>query len=302
MDLTVLILTYNEDKHIERCVCSLKGIAKRIVVVDSFSTDDTVGICKSLGVDVYQNEWVNYAAQFQWGLDNCDIDTSWTMRMDADEYLENDLVKEISNKMPSLSPGVNGIYLKRKVFFKGQWIKFGGFYPHVLLRLWKTGLGRIENRWMDEHIVIGSPSTVIFDGGLVDDNLNNIGWWTEKHNVYASREMVDVLNMKYDFLEKDSALNSTDDPQAKKKRLIKENIYSKLPLGVRPALYFVYRYFFKLGFLDGRKGFVFHFLQGFWYRFLVDVKCSEIIEKIESESMGREDIVKLIRIETKLNV
>jgi hypothetical protein len=196
--------------------------------------------------------------------------------MDADEYIEEDLIEEFNYKLTHLAPSVNGIYLKRKVLFKGKWIRFGGFYPHILLRLWQTGSGRIEQRWMDEHIIIKSPETIKFDQNLVDDNLNNIGWWTEKHNSYATREMIDLLNIKYGFMEKDQALEKTNDPQAKFKRILKEKVYAKLPLGLRPLLYFIYRYVIRLGFLDGGKGFVFHFLQGFWYRLLVDIKVQEV--------------------------
>lgn len=289
-DITVIILTFNETKHIERCIKSLQPLVKRIVIVDSFSTDNTLELCNKLGVDVYQNKWVNYAKQFQWGIENCDIDTRWTMRMDADEYLEKDLVEEFNDKLPHLAPSVNGIYLKRKVFFKGKWIRFGGFYPHILLRLWQTGSGRIEQRWMDEHIIIQSPDTIMFNKNLVDDNLNNIGWWTEKHNSYATREMIDLLNIKYGFMEKDQALQKTNDPQAKFKRILKEKVYAKLPLGIRPLLYFIYRYVVRLGFLDGGKGFVFHFLQGFWYRLLVDIK----VQEVESLINEKDDVSKIL--------
>ncbi|MHA2939522.1 glycosyltransferase family 2 protein [Vibrio sp. RC27] len=281
LDITVVILTFNESKHIERCINSLLGVVSRVVVIDSYSTDNTVELCQFLGATVYQHEWVNYSDQFQWGLDNSAIDTQWTMRMDADEYLEPELIAELKLKLPTMNPGVNGLYLKRKVFFKGKWIRFGGFYPHVLLRLWHTGIGHIEQRWMDEHIVIEKPNTIILDHDIVDDNLNNIEWWTNKHNSYSTREMIDLLNHKYKFMEIDKSLNKTNDPQAKIKRILKEKVYSKLPLGLRPLLYFIYRYFVRLGFLDGGKGFVFHFLQAFWYRLLVDVKVSEVEAQID---------------------
>ncbi len=284
LDVTVVILTFNETKHIERCIKSLKDVVKRVVIVDSYSTDDTVELCREMGASVYQNKWLNYADQFQWGLDNCDIDTLWSMRMDADEYLEPALIKELTHRVPNLPQSVNGIYLKRKVFFKGKWIRFGGFYPHILLRLWHTGEGRIEQRWMDEHIVMSAPATVTFKSNLVDDNLNNIEWWTAKHNSYSTREMIDLLNIKYGFMKKDESLSKTDDPQAKLKRILKEKVYAKLPLGFRPCLYFTYRYIIRLGFLDGGKGFVFHFLQAFWYRLLVDVKISEVELKAEDYS------------------
>lgn len=278
-DLTVVILTYNEEIHIERCIRSLLPIASKIFIVDSFSSDRTVEIAQSLGAVVAQRKWKNYADQFQWGLDNCGTETTWAMRMDADEYLEPALQRELINVLPTIPENIGGIYIRRKVFFYGKWIRHGGFYPHVLLRIWRKGKGRIEQRWMDEHIVLPPDiNTMIAKEHLVDDNLKGITFWINKHNSYASREMVDLLNHKYSLLDKDESLTSGNDPQAKWKRLLKDKIYSRLPIGFRAAAYFFYRYIIRLGFLDGSKGFLWHFMQGFWYRLLVDIKIMEIEE------------------------
>jgi len=278
--LTVVILTHNEEIHIERCIRSLLLIAAKIFIVDSFSTDNTVEIAKSLGAEVKQRKWKNYADQFQWGLDNCGADSEWVMRMDADEYLEPDLLEELPQALSDVNNEVTGFYIRRKVFFYGKWIRHGGFYPHTLLRIWRNGQGRIEQRWMDEHIVLSTGSkTAMLKGHLVDNNLKGITFWISKHNTYASREMVDLLNNKYNLLERDESLKENDDSQAKWKRILKDDIYSKLPIGIRSTLYFIYRYFIRLGFLDGSKGFLWHFMQGYWYRMLVDVKIMEIEEK-----------------------
>ena len=144
---------------------------------------------------------------------------------------------------------------------------------------------------MDEHIVL-SPGArfVTARGHLVDDNLKGITFWINKHNRYASREAVDLLNTKYPLLDRDEALQVVDDPQAKRKRRIKEKGYARLPVGLRAGLYFIYRYFVCLGFLDGYKGFIWHFMQGFWYRLLVDLKILEI----EARSAGEVEKMKEI--------
>lgn len=275
--LSVVILTFNEEQHIERCINSLKSISENIFIIDSFSSDNTVAICESLGAKVYSRKWKNYADQFQWGLDNCPIDTEWVMRMDADEYIEIDLIDELNdfdfNAVPN---AISGFYIKRKYFFLGQWIKYGAVYPLNLLRIWRTGKGRIENRWMDEHIVLNSGSSSALIGHIVDDNLNNTHWWTDKHNSYANREMLDILDKKYGlFTSDDSLKQDAESSQAKFKRMVKEGIYNKLPIFIRPFCYFLYRYFIRLGFLDGKKGFAFHFFQGYWYRSLVDLRVYE---------------------------
>jgi len=179
-EISVLILTYNEEIHIERCLKSLKPFVKDIYIVDSFSSDKTVEIAESLGAKVYQNKWVNYAVQFQWGLDNCPIETEWVMRMDSDEYVEEELAKEIPKRLENIEDAVSGIYLKRKVFFMDKWIKWGAFYPHVLLRIWRHKKGRIEQRWMDEHIVLSDGETLLLDkADIVDDSKNSFTWWID---------------------------------------------------------------------------------------------------------------------------
>lgn len=280
MSLTVIILTHTEELHIARCIQSLQPLAARVVVVDSGSKDRTVEIAQSLGAEVFFHPWKNYAEQFQWGLDNHTTGAEWVMRMDADEYLEHDLQAELPGLIRNAPQNVQGIYLKRKVFFYGKWIRHGGFYPHTLLRLWRAGQGRIEQRWMDEHIILPPGArTITAQGHLVDDNHKGITFWIQKHNQYASREAVDMLNIKYPLLPRDASLVEFDDPQAKRKRLLKEKLYARLPAGLRALLYFLYRYILRLGFLDGSLGFVWHFMQGFWYRLLVDVKVKEIEDR-----------------------
>ncbi len=274
-DLSVLILVHNEELHIERCIRSLLPVCKKVYIVDSFSTDKTVEIAKALGAEVYQNSWTNYAIQYQWGLDNCPIDTEWIMRMDADEYLLPELQEEILQNLEHLPNDVSGVYIKRRVYFMEKWIKHGSYYPTWLLRIWRYDLGRIEERWMDEHIKLSSGKVIQFENDLVDDNKNNLTWWINKHNNYATREAIDILNIIYDFKVYDEITPNFFGTQEQKKRWLKKK-YAKLPLFLRPLLYYIWRYFIKLGFFDGKEGLIWHFLQAAWYRFLVDAKINEI--------------------------
>lgn len=287
-DISVIILTYNEELHIERCIKSLLSVVKEIFIIDSFSTDKTVEIAESLGAKVYQNPWINYALQFQWGLDNCPITTEWVMRMDSDEYILQDLQNEISNKMKNIQEDTSGIYIKRRVYFKEKWIKHGSYYPTWLLRIWRYKDGHIEQRWMDEHIKLTKGETIQFKNDLVDDNLNDLTWWTTKHNNYATREAVDVLNIIHEFLKYDEVNSNFFGTQEERKRFLKKK-YANLPLFTRPFIYFLWRYFIKLGFLDGKQGLIWHFLQGFWYRFLVDAKIYEIEKKAKDSNLSLKD-------------
>lgn len=280
MDITVIILTYNESLHIERCIKSLLPITNNINVIDSFSTDSTVKIASRLGAKVYSNSWINYAKQFQWALENTNINSKWVMRMDADEYLTDELVIEI-NKIDSdelITKNIKGFYIKRQVHFMGKWIKHGGFYPIKLMRIWEKSHGKIESKWMDEHIILDSGNTMILENDLIDKNLNNLSWWINKHNSYSTREAIDILNKSYNLFQSIGISSKiSKKSQDKNIRWYKENVYLKFPKYVRAFLYFLFRYFFKLGFLDGKQGIIWHFLQSFWYRFLVDAKVDQIL-------------------------
>lgn len=276
-NISVIVLTYNEELHVARCIKSLQPICDDIFIIDSFSTDSTVEIATSLGCKVYQNEWKNYANQFQWALDHCPIRTEWVMRMDSDEILTGELCDEILNNLDLIPDNFSSLYVKRKVIFFDKWIRYGGYYPTWLLRIWRFKYGKIEERWMDEHIKMTHGDSYFLKHDIIDHNLNNITWWTNKHNNYATREVVDLLNTKFDLKKYDEIVPSFFGGQEQRRRKAK-HIYSNLPLFIRPFIYFIYRYFFRFGFLDGIEGFIWHFLQGFWYRFLVDVKIYEILK------------------------
>lgn len=289
-DLTVVILTKNEEKNLRKCVESFRGVAKRFVIVDSFSTDGTEALCKQLDVelqekdsrlDFYQNQWVDYATQLNWGLTQTNITTTWSMRMDADEELMEDLAAEIEQKLDAIQPPVNGVVIRRRLIFMGRWIKHGGRYPELLLRIFRTGKAQCEQKIMDEHMILKEGSTVEFAHDLIDNNQKDLEWWTAKHNWYSNREVLDHQTTLEGQTEMSLEAGGKSTGQAARKRAVKNGGYYKLPKFWRAHLYFFYRYYIKLGFLDGPEGKIFHFLQAYWYRFLVDAKLYECEKKGE---------------------
>lgn len=273
--LTAIILTYQEEQHIERCIASLSGLVDEVFVVDSYSTDNTVKLATELGAKVYQNPFVNQAVQFNWALQNVPIQSAWVLRIDADEFINNTRQLNLRRYLGERPADVNGIIISRQIVFLGKALRYGGWYPKWNLRIFRTGKGECENRWMDEHIVLHEGRAEKLQLDFVDENINDLTWWTQKHNNYASREAADYF-LKQEELSRENAVKAnlfgTD---AERKRWLKKR-YHAFPLFVRPALNFVYRYIFKLGFLDGKAGFLWHVLQGFWYRFLVDAKIYEL--------------------------
>ena len=258
-----------------KCIESILPLTDKIFIVDSGSDDTTVEICRNYGVSVTSRPWTTYADQLNWGLDNFDFQSEWIMRMDADEELTAGLVKGLKDFLASPPPEVSGVYIKRRVYFMGRWIKHGGYYPTWLLRVFRKGIGRCEALWMDEHIVVNTGKTIMIHEDIIDKNNKDLTFWTDKHNKYSSREVLDILNKLQkptDAAVLDPKLSGS---QAQTRRWLKERVYGRMPLFVRPFVYFLFRYFIKLGFLDGKEGLIFHTLQGFWYRFLVDAKLFE---------------------------
>ena len=269
-DITAIILTLNEEKNIEKCIRSIQPIVKRIVVVDSFSTDKTVEIAKSLGVEVLENKWVNYSTQFIYALENANIDTTWVFRIDADERLTEKSAVELEKLTAEHeTDDVNGIVVRFEVNFMGRRLRHGGIYPIKVLRVFKNGKAHIENRNMDEHMTVDEGKCVEMKNDCLHQDFKSLYAWIEKHNKYSDREVLDYLNREETQSNKDLSKG------AKFKRFVKFKIYYKLPMGMRAYLYYVYRYYFKLGFLDGKEGKIFAFLQAYWYRFLVDAKIYE---------------------------
>lgn len=274
--LAVVILTHDEALHIGRAIDAVSPIASEIFIVDSGSTDATVEIARARGANVLQNPWTNYSTQFQWALDNAPISADWIMRLDADEIIDAPLAVEIARRLPTLGAEVAAVNLKRRHIFLGRWIRHGGRYPLVLTRIWRRGQGRIEARWMDEHIIVWGGTTVTFVHPFSDHNLNDLTFFTDKHNRYASREAADVLIRRHALFPTDDALaQAASSWQASLKRLVKERLYNHLPFPAATLGYFLGRYIIQLGFLDGREGLIYHWLQGYWYRFLVGAKIME---------------------------
>lgn len=278
--IAAIILTKNEEKHIARCINSLKGICNEVFVIDSFSADRTCEIAEELGAKVYKNPWKNYATQFNYGVYQCPIQSEWIWRIDADEFLEGNIGITVKNILSNCPTDVNGIYVRKRIDFMGKPLLHGGWYPSYHLKIFRKGHGDCENRWMDEHIRIFDGTTItIEEGNQVDANLNDLTWWTEKHNGYATREMVDMLMMEYRMDAKAQEVTPKFfGTEEQRKRWLKIK-YIKTPLFIRPFINFFLRYILKRGFLDGKEGFLWHILQGFWYRMLVDAKIFEIKKK-----------------------
>jgi glycosyltransferase involved in cell wall biosynthesis len=269
--LSVIILTYNEEVNLPACLESLKGLDCEIFVVDSGSTDRTIEIARSYGAHVVEHPFEHYAAQRNWAQQNLPIRSEWVLHLDADERLTPELATEIQQVLQRPSNEVDGFMLRKRTVFMGRWIRHGGHYPSYHLRLFRVGKGCCEDRLYDQHFVVdGCVERLRHD--YVDVITSDLQTWTLRHLRWAELEIREITRMVRDGprVEADPFGNSIE-----RRRWLRERVYQRMPLFVRAFLYFLYRYFVRLGFLDGKEGLIFHFLQGCWYRFLVDAKLFE---------------------------
>lgn len=270
--IAALILTKNEELHINRCIKSISSLVSEIYVVDSGSQDNTKNICEKYNVKFFFNEFVTHSKQFNYGLNLVKKDKfKWVLKIDADEIFTPKLLKEIDATINDHKEQFSGLAIKRKIIFHGKVLNFGGVTTNQI-RVFKTNEGFCENVFMDEHIKVKGIIKNLKEP-FYDYCLKNITWWIRKHNLYANKEVLNILFLNNDK-KKSKEIRLSYENQ--KTRFLKVNLYQKSPILLRSFLFFLFKYFFLLGFLDGTQGLIYNFLQSFWYRFLIDVKILEL--------------------------
>jgi glycosyltransferase involved in cell wall biosynthesis len=305
--LTVVVLTFNEEANLPGCLASVASWAGNVVVVDSGSSDRTQEIANEYGATVLSHPFETHGKQWRWALDNLPAalplnESEWILGLDADQRISPELADELRTllgtswpaaepiKQPSemaiAAATIDGYYIKRRQIFQGRWIRHGGYYPKYLLKLFRRDRVLFdEHDLVDHHFHIrGKVGKLRHD--LIEDNRkeDDINFWIEKHCRYA-------VALAREELRRSSPEAAAVAPIVPRlwgtpdqRVLWMKLAWYRLPLFVRPFLYFFYRYFLRLGFLDGKRGFVFHFLQGFWFRLLVDIH----LDRLRREPARRE--------------
>jgi glycosyltransferase involved in cell wall biosynthesis len=272
--VTAIVLTFNEERNLADCLASLSGWTTAVFVVDSGSTDGTLAIAAAHGAAVRTHTFETHAAQWQWALATLPLETDWVLGLDADQRVTPELREAIVSALSAGGAQADGWFVRRRQVFRGRWIRHGGYYPKYLLKLFRhTQVTLDPSELVDHHFhVQGTVRQLHAD--IVEDNRNEaeIAVWTAKHNRYArlqARQELAALGVRPVGL---TALFGSPDART---RWLKQ-AWARLPLFVRPCLYVTYRYVLRLGFLDGKQGFIFHVLQAFWYRLLVDINIDEL--------------------------
>ncbi|MEM8526423.1 MAG: glycosyltransferase family 2 protein [Bacteroidota bacterium] len=285
LPLTIILLSYNEEDNLPACLDSIQDIQAHRFVVDSYSTDRTLSILKKRKITYVQHPFQNYAAQRNWAQVNNPFQTKWVLHLDAGERATPEFVNWINNSFSSENQEVDGYLVARRAIFMGRWIKYGGYHPIYHLRLFKTEKGRCENKAYDQHFISeGTLKTLPKNADIEDTVMSNIRDFTVKHARWAIFEAAESIHSQKAEASGDVKANLLGNP-IERRRWFKKNVFQKTPLFARSIFYFLYRYFFKLGFLDGKEGLVFHTLQGFWFRFLVDSVILEIQKELPYQSL-----------------
>jgi glycosyltransferase involved in cell wall biosynthesis len=283
--LTVVVLTYNEERNLAACLESVAGWVGEIFVVDSGSTDRTMEIAEQYGARVLIHPFESHAKQWNWALRHVPFSYEWALGLDADHRVTPELADEIARLFHTESDSprrtvslreLNGFYMKRRQIFRGRWVSHGGCYPKYQLKLFRHQYSRCDEEELVDHRFYIAGNSASLQSDLIEDNQNelDIMVWSQKHIVYAGRQAQEEFLRQHGRIGNNTVADLFGTPD--QRRLWLKRIWYRLPIYVRPYLYFLYRYFLRLGFLDGKEGFLLHFLQGFWYRLLVDVALEDL--------------------------
>ncbi len=292
--LSVIVLTRDEEANLPHLLDSLEGLGAEVFVVDSGSTDRTVEIAKARGCRVFEHPFENYAAQRNWAFDNLPIASAWTLCLDADERLTPELVAEIGERLGRGEPTADGFMLCKRTVFMGRWLRRGGQYPSWHLRLFRTGRGRCEDRLYDQHFVVEGEVAKL-ESDYIDVLTDSLDKWVERHNRWASLEAAELVS----GLRSGQVQPRLAGTPIERKRWLRSSFYRRFPPFLRAFLLFFFDYIIRLGFLDGKPGLIFHVLQRFWFRFLVDAKIYEMRLRWDGKVAGSSAAKGRARVETR---
>jgi glycosyltransferase involved in cell wall biosynthesis len=272
--ISIIILTYNEERNIVACLDSLGDHFSEIFVVDSGSTDNTLEIANKYAVNIVQHPFENYSKQRNWAFNNLPLANKWILNMDADHRLTPDIITELRQHFQKgIDPQINGMLASRKTMFMGKWIKYGGHYPTYHAVIFRKGKGFCEDKLYDQHFKVDGD-IIKLKGDIIDLITESLSTFTLRHDKWSNLEAYEQFHESAKNNDTISGSLTNKNPIAQRRYL--KNLYESFPLFVRPFIYFFIRYFLRLGFLDGKRGLIFHFLQCFWFRFLIDAKIYEL--------------------------
>ena len=262
--VSAMIFTLNEAVHLPSCLAALAW-CDDVVVIDSYSTDETQSICTAAGVRFFQNRFTGFGDQRNWALDNCKPSHEWVLILDADERVTPELVAEFRSRIPAAPADIGAYQVRRRFHMWGRWLKYSSLYPTWVVRLIHRDRVHYVNRGHAETQVVQGRIGDL-ENDLIDENLKGIDDWFERQNRYSSKDA------EYEIARDGAGIRWSEvfSGDGLVRRATLKQVAARLPF--RPLLYFVYSYFLRLGFLDGRDGLQFCLMKATYQRMLVTKK------------------------------
>lgn len=244
-----MIFTLNEEIHLPGCLSSLTW-CDDIIVIDSFSSDQTESICRQAGARFFQNRFEGFGKQRNWAIANTHPKHDWLLILDADERVSAELVQEMRHAIQNVPDTVGAFRLKRRFYMWGRWLRYSSLYPSWVVRLIHKDKVRYINRGHAETQQVNGRVLKLQED-LIDENLKGMDEWFARQNRYSTQEAQSELSTEARPYGLAALLNR--DPLIRRAAV---KFWSRRIPG-RPLWYFGYSYFLRMGFLDGRDGLVF---------------------------------------------
>ncbi len=277
--ISVVILTYNEITNIERCLASVSW-SDDVVIVDSGSTDGTCELAEKLGARIIYREFDNFANQRNFALDNAGLKYGWVLHIDADEVASPELRRNILHILES-DENKLGYHVPSKLIFLGQWLKYSGMYPSYQVRFGRKESLRFHMVGHGQRETLDGHDVGVFEGFLVHHNFSKgISDWLVKHARYSIDEANLAVN-NTNSVKWNDLLTLANKTQ--RRRTLKK-ISALIPM--RPLVRFIYIYFLKFGFLDGRAGIRYAVLIAF-YQWFIDLNIAEIKLSVKGDKFEK---------------
>ena len=275
--VSVIILTYNEQANIGFALDSLRDLTDEVFIVDSFSTDKTVEIARSYTDKIYQNPWDGWATQRNWALTNLPISSEWVFFLDADEQVTPEFWEELRQTINMANVDLAALNVRFDFFFLGRKLRFAYESPPVL-RVIRRGKATWKGEGAREYAAV-EGRVITMKSRLLHHNHKELALWVRKQTENAMQEarLTKTTTKEKAFVSSDANISRSNERLWR--RVLRDNVWNKLPRYWRPFAYFFYRYIIRGGILDGRAGFAYCFLQGLWYQLLIDILIDEKQQK-----------------------
>ena len=274
--VSVVVMTYNEERNLSRCLDSVRAHAGEIVVVDSFSSDRTLEVARRYTGKIHQHAYEGHPHQWRWALATLPLAHEWVFAVDADFAVTPGLWRAIEDAIRRDDASIDGYFVRHRQVFLGRALRYGTMYPRYWLRLFRRQRVRVNSQdLVDVHFEV-EGRTGQLESDVVEDNLKDrdLAFWIQKQVRFAERQAAEELRRP--LAESEGGPRATPFGNPAQRTLWLKRWWRRLPLYVRPWILFGYRYVLRLGFLDGRAGFLYHFTQALLYRVLVDARIDDL--------------------------